>query len=176
MLPDSILPTPEDDIARVLANFEKRLSHLERLEGSGLGLGARVFNNANISIPNNAATFLTFNSERFDNDNIHDIAVNTDRLTVRTAGIYVISGSVRWAANATGFRLLRIHLQAINQSLASSVHLNAGAVITDQTISTIYELVVGDFVQLRVQQNSGGALNIEVASQYSPEFSMVKVG
>ncbi len=37
MLPDSILPTPEDDIARVLRNYEKRLSHLETLEGAAGG-------------------------------------------------------------------------------------------------------------------------------------------
>ena len=35
MLPDSILPTPEDDIARIIKNFEKRLTHLEILEGGG---------------------------------------------------------------------------------------------------------------------------------------------
>ena len=35
MLPDPTLPTPEDDIARILKNFEKRISHLESLEGGG---------------------------------------------------------------------------------------------------------------------------------------------
>ncbi len=35
MLPDSILPTPEDDIARILRDYERRLSHLETLEQIG---------------------------------------------------------------------------------------------------------------------------------------------
>ncbi len=35
MLPDSILPTPEDDVARILRDYERRLSHLETLEAAG---------------------------------------------------------------------------------------------------------------------------------------------
>ena len=50
MLPDSILPTPEDDIARVLRDYERRLSSLERLEDS---LGWSLFES---SLPGGASS------------------------------------------------------------------------------------------------------------------------
>ena len=43
-----------------------------------------------------------------------------------------------------------------------------------QSIATIYELAVDDYVELLVRQNSGGALNISTKSNQSPEFSMIK--
>lgn len=58
----------------------------------------RVYNNANISIPNATYTALQFNSEDFDTDNMHDNTTNNTRLTCKTAGIYLITGSVSFMA------------------------------------------------------------------------------
>jgi hypothetical protein len=41
----------------------------------------------------NTATNLTYTVESYDNDNMADLAVNNDRLTVRTDGIYLVRGA-----------------------------------------------------------------------------------
>ena len=43
-------------------------------------------------------------------------------------------------------------------------------------ISAIYELAAGDYVLFRAYQSSGGNLDVETASNYSPEFMIARLG
>jgi hypothetical protein len=138
--------------------------------------GARVYNNATISIPNGVTTYLTFNSERFDTDTIHDTVTNNSRLTCKTAGKYIIVGHVRFFSNQTGtMRLASIRL---NGATEIARHSQSPAIVpnVEMSVTTIYDLAVNDYVELGAYQDSGGALGVEVAAQWSPEFSMMKIG
>jgi hypothetical protein len=134
----------------------------------------RVYNNANISVNDSTATGLTFNSERWDNNNLHDLTVNTGRLTCRKRGIYSISCNVRFASNAVGYRLVYIKING-GSSISSMLTNAVSGVGTRISISTQYELQVNDYVEVEVYQTSGGALNIESNGNYSPEFMMTKI-
>jgi len=137
--------------------------------------GTRVYNSTAIPLSTSGTWYnLTFNSERFDTDNIHSTASNTDRLTCSTAGVYLIIGSVRFASNANGDRLLSIVLNGTT-TLAMETTRAASGNPTTMTVSAIYQLNVGDYVTLSAQQTSGGSLNIEAAGNYSPEFMMVRL-
>ncbi len=177
MLPDSILPTPEDDIARVLRDYERRLSHLETLEGGGGGfeIGARVFNSANISCPNGANVTLTYDSERYDTDAIHSVLLNTGRLTARTVGKYIIVFGGNWAFNIGGSGSLKIQLNGAT-SLAEVLNLNPAGNQHRQVVTTIWDMAVGDYVELIARQTSGGPANMLAVGDASPEFMMQKIG
>lgn len=137
-------------------------------------VGARVTNNAHQSISNTTDTVLTFNTEKYDTDSIHDPGSNPERLTCVTAGKYVISGSVRYAANATGDRYLWIYVGATQ---IASVKMDAGGSGNSQlTITTQYVLAVDEYVTLNAYQDSGGALNVETSGETSPQFAMHRVG
>ena len=142
-------------------------------------IGARVFNSAAISAANGAFTVLTFDSERFDTDNIHDLASNTSRLTVKTAGKYRIYGNVEFASAAGGaFRLVGILLNgatSIAEGGSNGATIVAGPNVRS-TVCTTYDLALNDYVELRVFQDSGGALNVNASGNYSPEFGMERVG
>lgn len=126
---------------------------------SGLAvLGARVYNSAPQSISNATDTALTFDTENYDTDAIHDNVTNPTRLTAKTAGKYVIQGQVEFAANVTGVRTLYIRL---NGTTALAV-VDKGAVgvgATDAGVDTVYDLALNDYVELIVNQTSLGALN-----------------
>lgn len=134
---------------------------------------ARVYNDADISVPNAALTALTFNTVRYDclddTDRLYLPAL-TSRLTARWQGNYSIGANIAWAAGATGIRTLGIRLngtlriaQVVNPSPA------AGGT-TELNISTDYEMNPTDYVEVVVFQSSGGALLIETHSAWSPEF------
>ena len=136
--------------------------------------GARVYNSANLLIPTATLTTLTFDSERYDTDDIHSIIANTDRLTCKTAGKYLIIGEVQWAINAVGYRRVFFWLNgAVN--IAHISYLPT-AWLSGHTISTIYDLAVNDFVVINVEQTSGGNLNVRAAANHSPEFMMQRIG
>ncbi len=71
---------------------------------------ARVYNNGVLPIPNTTPTLLTFNSERFDPDGMHDTVTNTGQMTCKTAGVFLLTCNVDFVSNATGFRQLYLRL------------------------------------------------------------------
>jgi hypothetical protein len=138
-------------------------------------IGARVYNNADLSIPNSVLTALTFNTERWDTDTIHDTSTNPERLTCKTAGKYIISANIRWDGNATEYRALNIYLNGVDQ-IGREVRINLSATALTQTVTTIYDLAVNDYLTVVVFQASGGALLVTASVKYSPEFMMQRIG
>lgn len=138
----------------------------------------RVYNSAAITIATATLTAVTFNSERYDTDAIHSTTVNTNRLTCVTAGKYLISADMEFAPNATGtYRKLAIRLNGTTIiSLAAISPIASGADASHLSISTIYSLVVGDYVEMMVKQDSGGNLDVSSSPNSSPEFSMSRIG
>lgn len=136
--------------------------------------GARVYNSVAISIATGTSTVLTFDSERYDNDAIHDTVTNSGRLTCKTAGRYSITGHVDWAANGTGHRVCSIRLNGTTN--IASDGKPASAASTRHAVPALYSLAVNDYVELLVFQDTGGALNVNATAAMSPEFAMQWVG
>lgn len=141
---------------------------------------ARVTHSLAQSISSATNTALAFNTERYDQDGlgtstIHDNTVNNTRLICRVAGKYSIGGNVEWAANATGVRDVFLRLNG-SAYIAYSRFSTVVASTIQQGIATDWELAVNDYVELVVFQNSGGGLNVNSTSAYSPEFWMHRVG
>ncbi len=136
-------------------------------------IGARVYNNASISLPHNTQIAVTFNSERYDTDNIHSLSKGlTNRLTCQTAGTYVIAGNMYISGGAANYGQINIRLNgsinlAVQRSYSSAFHLN---------IAAIYRLSVGDYVEMLAWQSSGSTQSIFSVGNYSPEFAMHRIG
>lgn len=136
------------------------------------GSRCRIYNSAAISIPNDTFTMLTFNSERYDINAMHSTATNTGRMTVPTGwgGLYTVGCTLQFAANATGFRGLRLVVNGttvIAEDLRNAI--TAVGVGTQMGLSGEYPLVAGDWLEVHVIQTSGAALNVAVAGNKSPE-------
>lgn len=153
------------------------------LKGMGIGVGARVYNSAAITLTTATTTLITFNSERFDTDALHDTGSNTGRLTAPRAGKYVIVGNVRFGVNAVGGRRLEFRLNAAGSG-ASGTRIGmviqqavvVAATVTIINLTTIYQLAAGDYVEAFAHQDSGGNLDLTVLNNESPELMMMRVG
>jgi hypothetical protein len=180
------LLTTEGDIVRRGASAAERLAkgtegyHLEIVSGvpawaiAGQNISARAYHNAHQSIPNNTTTVLAFNSERFDSDTIHDLVTNNSRLTCKTAGIYAVFLHVTFASHAVGRRNVSINRDTGYSQALSEWDTNANS-STHVSLACICSLAVDDYLTAGVYQTSGGALNVQVQDQFSPEFGMVKL-
>ena len=138
-------------------------------------VSVRVYNSADQSIANAANTALTFDTEDWDTHAQHSISSNTNRLTCKVAGKYLISGCVRWNGHATGERSIIITKNAGQAQLAQFREFPGHANDIYSLISTIANLAVGDYVELVGFQSSGAALNSEASSNEAPVFSMAKL-
>lgn len=134
---------------------------------------ARVWRNANQSIPNNTTTKVQFTTEIHDAGNLFELVSSSTRLTAPVAGWYTIIFSAAFAPNGTGRRFL-----AINRNNATIIALTQG--IGDATheyrdvVATQYYLNAGDYVEAEVNQGSGGNLNLVTYSEWSPVFMMAR--
>lgn len=140
---------------------------------SGLSLcGARVYNDAAISIPTSTVTTLTFNQERYDTGALHSTSVNTSRLTAPRAGKYMVTANVEFAANATGYRQMYVVQNAVNIIASDLNPVSNASVVTHLCVSTLIDLAAADYMEVVVAQTSGGALNVNSVARFSPEFAM----
>lgn len=142
---------------------------LTALAGIGSAVAARVYNSANISISDATFTDLTFNSERYDTNTIHSTSSNSNRITLPYAGKWLIAGHVAFASNATGVRAVRLYKNGATELARQQSNAVVGF-DTMISVSTADVFAVNDYVTLNVYQNSGGALNVLNAANYSPEF------
>jgi hypothetical protein len=132
----------------------------------------RVFNSADISIPNATNTAITFNSERWDNGAMHSTSSNTSRITIPSGGggKYLFIARCTFAANATGTRGLFLRLNGstlFGEDFETSASASAGTRLETQAL---YNVAAGDYVEAIAYQDSGGALNVLALGNYSPEF------
>jgi hypothetical protein len=138
---------------------------------------SRVYHSANQSIANITVTALALNSERDDTHAFHDTATNNSRLTIPTGlgGRYLIGGTVEFAAAAGGLRIVAIRTGGTTD-IARERWVPAGNDTDTMTVVTLALLNAGNYVELTVYQSSGGALNVQASSAFSPEFWLVRLG
>lgn len=164
--------------------YDTTLSRLERsngttwdvIEGTApAAVGARVKRSAVQSIANNTMTAVAWDQEDYDTDAFHDNVTNNSRLTVPTAkgGKYLIEACVKIAANAAGTQhYADIYLNGTTV-IASCNGLMHASVAEAWIVTATYALVATDYVQIRVYQDSGGALDFQQTSGVHASISLL---
>lgn len=149
---------------------------------------ARVTRSTNKTIANDTVTVIDFDTEQYDTGGnsafgatgstaFHDNATNNSRLTAPVNGIYYIAARARWAASAVGRRELILLLNGATNIAVDIVEpVSEAAQPTRQGVTTDYYLAVGDYVEVRVRQTSGGDLVLQSSSPSDPQFHMHQFG
>lgn len=127
---------------------------------------------------------LTFDSEDFDFGDFHDLVSNPDRLTVPPGGdgIYFFIATASWQGRAAaGGRLgAYVYKNGTSQRVGIQEETADGAT-GDGNLGTTFScsgfiaLVAGDYLIMRVRQDSGGALSILGATADLTSFGMVRL-
>ena len=141
---------------------------LMRSVGLGLSdISVRVTKSANQSINDATSTLVTFDTEVFDTDTMHNNVTNNSRLTVTTAGKYLVWFTIGFAANATGLRLIDLSKNGV---LAAPPLFLSGTELAGASSyfsgSVLINLVATDYVEIFARQDSGGALNVNSDSVF----------
>lgn len=127
---------------------------------------------ANQSINNTATTNVGWDSEVQDTDNAHSTVTNNDRFTGVTAGVYESLTAIPWVGNATGVRELNFGVNG-TITYAGSRLVPGSAVAFVNPAAKLIALSVGDYMNIKVWQSSGGALNIDQAFASGPTWDIL---
>lgn len=142
--------------------------------GGTLG-GAALFRTTTQSINSAAFTAISFDSEEYDTDGYHEGVTNPTRLTVPATGVYLVTGSFGWStASATGSQIL-IRSNGTNYLSNSAIPTGHVSNAGSMTTSRIVALSATDYVELIAWQNSGGALLVQTAANYTPVFQIERL-
>jgi hypothetical protein len=107
-------------------------------------------------------TTLHADFEIFDTANLHDTTTNTEILVAPVAGMYVVSATVLWDANSTGYR--NTTLVGPTGSFAAAIGPpTASPAVTAQQVSGVERMFPGQSVRVEVIQGSGGNLNARLS-------------
>lgn len=103
-------------------------------------------------------------SDLRDTDAFHDTTTNNTRCTVPTGlgGLYTVVGSVQFAGNTTGERLIQLRVNGLTtyNSVNSQATNPATTGVLALQVTDDIVMVAGDYVELLAYQNSGGNLNV----------------
>ena len=143
-------------------------------------VGCRLYNTTgtNPSCSNDAVTTITFNNETFDTDGFHSTTTNTSRITIPSgkAGYYRVTAHLFMQAptNETSEYQLRINK---NGTLSSYLVWGPGddAADTGTSINDVFNLAVGDYVEMAVYQNSGSTRTV-TGSEIRTHFEATFIG
>ena len=90
-------------------------------------------------------------------------------------GIYVISGHITFAANANGIRGIALRLNGSSYIAMNGVYSTTAGDEISLTVTSVHNMAVNTYVELRAYQSSGAALNINRHSDYSPILEVFRI-
>ena len=125
------------------------------------GVGAKVYRSSgDTNVLDDTIHTINFDLEEYDTDGMHSTSTNTSRLTVQTAGKYLVWATVFWQSNATGYRATRLVKNTESVSYAEHTANAVSGDLTNQTVVFEDDFVVDDYMQVKIYQNSGSTLTI----------------
>ncbi len=172
---DLLTATAADTPARLAVGSNNQVLTADSSTATGLKwatpstpnfVGASVYKTSNQAIATATTTTITWDAEQFDTNGFHDNSTNNSRMTIPSgyAGKYLIIGLISWGSSATGYRISEIFKNGSTQGFTWSGAMQGyyGVVVT-----SILNLAVSDYIEIKGYQNSGGNLNAAGAATES---------
>ena len=129
--------------------------------GGGSDISVGVNQTSGQVISNNTTTALSWDGEDYDTDTMWEGVINPTRITCKTAGKYLITGSIRYTTSpTTGIPSVKLRLNGTTEFVLQED--STPVVRVGKQVTTIKELAVNDYVELLVYQNNGGSLTTDI--------------
>jgi len=147
--------------------------------GAAAFVGVHVYSvSGSTSVANNTNVVLPFNSEAFDTNGFHSTTTNTSRLTVPSgkAGYYAIYGNLQYTAGTANKYNGLILVNGTNGVMSNSTGSVGGDFNNSVPLFTVYPLSVGDYVEMRARQITGGTIEAKMNNEGETSFGMFYLG
>lgn len=163
----------------VTADFWAVAANPTPFSGPPAALGsAAVTRVAALNIPNAVTTAVAYDTLSWDNAGIVNLATFPTRLTAPLDGYYNIGAFVSWAVSAVGERIILIQttgpLTGVRHIVDARTIMGGGTGY--QSLASGFQLKRGDYAEVLVYQNSGGALDLTGGGVDTPGFGIIYLG
>lgn len=131
-------------------------------------VGASIYKSASQTIGTASEVDVTWDSEHYDTNSIHDNATNNARVTVPAGmgGKWRLSGTIIFSSNSSGRRYLALYKNGGLIRYPAQLP-SAGAAPMNIPFSVDLLLAAGDYLVIKAYQDSGGDLDVVGGSNNS---------
>jgi hypothetical protein len=125
--------------------------------GGSTFVGCAIYNESGINTSNSTTTTMPFTSENIDTNSFHDNSTNNSRITIPSgkAGYYEVSYTTLFQGYSGSTTLFFLTFVNGSQVMNCKAAIVAGGGEQNFISTRILNLAVGDYVELKVWQNSG---------------------
>ena len=128
-------------------------------------VGCFLTKSATQSIANDTEAIVTFDQETYDTDGFHSTSSNTSRITIPSgkSGYYRVFINYHFAANTNGIRMAYFVKNGAGTGAiqgSQTLYAPTPSNVFIATGGTTVNLTAGDYIEMAVQQTSGGSLNL----------------
>lgn len=168
-------PKPDDQVW--LLNNGADLMGFGMIAGADRTLAPTASRSTAQTITTSTQTKVEFDTVDSDGWNCWDLSPNPTRLTAPLTGRYIITGNVAFEASASGHRAINILKNNTLELARSDFNPVSNSIDTHSTVTChAVSLTKGDYVELRVWQNSGSDLDIMDTGDHNPKLSLIYLG
>ena len=126
---------------------------------------ASVYDSANQALTDVTYENVSFNSEHFDSNTMHDNATNNSRIKCNSDGLYLAVFKVTFDTNTVGIRRVQLRENAAGASGGGTARgvWNGPSLTGENTViagSRLCRLVNTDYLEIFAYQDSGGSLDV----------------
>jgi hypothetical protein len=165
---------PAPGVGVWLISDGKALLAVGMTAAAGRSIAPRAYRTTALTLTTATDTTVTWEADESDAYGFWDSGAATV-LTCKVPGRYMAVGDARFAANATGIRAAWIELNTttvVGRVRAAATSANPAQItVTSQA----FTMAINDTVRMRVEQTSGGNLDL-VVSGSSPSLSLIYLG
>lgn len=124
------------------------------------------------TVTTSTEAIVTWDTETWDNNSLHEGVTNPGRITAASAGLYLVRANIEWASNDIGNRLTYLY---INGSIIYTERIPASLIIGIDNCgyTLVRSLAANDYLEVRVFQTSGGDLTVTTSNSF---FTVAKLG
>lgn len=119
----------------------------------------KVSRAATQNVTNATLTTVTPDTLYWDNNAFWNATVNPSRLTFRTAGLYLVLAYIQWSTNGNSYRKLSF-IKNGSESIGDLISWPTSEGPTDQFALTMEYFHAGDYVEVKLHQNSGSTRTV----------------
>jgi hypothetical protein len=148
----SVAATPNPTANAIIKRDSVGMAYINRY-------GAFVVNTANVSIANGAWTAVTFDSALSQFGSVWSSGAAT-KFYAPVTGLYIMNFCAAFATNATGLRALAFRINGSTYFRQNIIAPVSGSDTHMPSLTKIYTLAAGAYVECMAYQTSGGALDL----------------
>jgi hypothetical protein len=122
----------------------------------------RVRKSTTQAIANDTPTILSWDTEDYDTDGMHSTVTNNSRITIITAGKYVVTANAKFATSIAAGTGARIEILLNGTTVLASQSTGAvGTSAPSVNVVDARDFASGDYIEVQVYHNSGGSEDID---------------